>query len=85
VQYNELALIDFTHSSQKVKRPLLALLDVMIAVVLLRILYGVDVWCVPAHKGNEGGSQKSCLRVIGKLTKSARKAKHHRSALHYMM
>jgi len=37
-------------------------------VALPRILYGIDVWCVPAHEEAEGDRRKGSIHTIKKLT-----------------
>ena len=39
-----------------------------IGVALPRILYGIDMWCVPAHKEAEGDRRKGNIHAIKKLT-----------------
>ena len=45
---------------------------IFIGVALPRILYGIDVWCIPAHESTESGRKKGSIGAIGKLTTTQR-------------
>ena len=45
---------------------------VYVGVAIPRILYGVDVWCVPTHETPEGGRKKGSVFAIRKLTTTQR-------------
>ena len=45
---------------------------VYVGVAIPRILYGIDVWCVPTHVVHEGGRKKGSVYAIRKLTTTQR-------------